>query len=267
MPNEDVVLTYKTWDGMLQEKPCEHTYQWLASECGHQKVYTCGCPYPDIVELHTDNNNDGKCDVCGFKLESIDALPDIFYGACYPSEITYQGKYYYTVQGVGVETEIGLDKVGDLLGYIIREEDVQAFMKEYPNGDYVIDPSVYDYHTNNRVAFYKVKGYEDLSLIYVNEGGGVYRLFEEITNFYKVTIVDKHNEFIDKPNREYFVAGMTITIHCYPIMDADLVMYINGKRIGIQHSVEGEDGYYIWEYSFTVPEEDIVVTFEMSGGM
>ena len=85
---------------------------------------------------------------------------------------------------------------------------------------------------------------------------------------YKVTIVENgYDKFFDKPMGEYFEAGTVITIHCYPIMDADLVMYINGKRIGIQHSVEGEDGYYIWEYSFTVPEEDIVVTFKTEGGM
>ena len=54
---------------------------------------------------------------------------------------------------------------------------------------------------------------------------------------------------------------MVITIHCYPIMDADLVMYINGVRIGIQKTVKTNDGHYIWEYSFTVPEEDIVITF------
>lgn len=265
MPNEDVVLTYKTSAGVL-EKPCEHTYQYNRDATGHWWNYTCGCETPSNFSQHFDEDTDGKCDDCGFELKSIGTTPDIFYSACYPSEITYQGKYYYTVQGAGVEDNVPSENVGDLLGYIIREEDVDAFTQEYPNVDYIIDPSIYDYSKNNRVAFYKVKGYDDLSLICVLEEG-VYQLFEEIQNVYKVTIVDKYNEFIDKPNREYFVAGMVITIHCYPIMDADLVMYINGERIGIQKSVKTNDGDYIWEYSFTVPEEDIVVTFGMSGGM
>lgn len=267
MPNEDVVLTYKTSDGMgMLEKPCEHTYQYNRDERGHWWNYTCGCETPSNFSQHFDDNADGKCDDCDFDLEDIGKKPDIFFAAAYPSEFIYQDRYYYAVQGVGVEDTVALDNVGDLLGYIIREEDVEAFTQEYPNVDYVVSAGVYEYATNSRVAFYKVKGNDDLSLICVNQGG-VYQLFEEVTNFYKVTIVDKYNEFIDKPNREYFVAGMVITIHCYPIMDADLVMYINGVRIGIQKTVKTNDGHYIWEYSFTVPEEDIVITFAMSGGM
>ena len=77
-----------------------------------------------------------------------------------------------------METKVPLENIGDLLGYIIREEDVDAFTQEYPNVDYIIDPSIYDYSTNNRVAFYKVKGYDDLSLICM-EQLGVYVLFQE----------------------------------------------------------------------------------------
>ena len=49
-------------------KLCEHTCEWVGYEGGHQKVYTCGCSYPDIVELHRDNDDDNKCDVCGWAM-------------------------------------------------------------------------------------------------------------------------------------------------------------------------------------------------------
>jgi hypothetical protein len=45
---------------------CEHSYEWVCNENGHQKVYTCGCPYSDIIELHTDNDNNHTCDICGY---------------------------------------------------------------------------------------------------------------------------------------------------------------------------------------------------------
>ena len=56
---------------------CQHTYEWVGSEGGHQKVYTCGCPSPDIVELHGDNDSDDKCDVCGWSM--AETLPEDAY--------------------------------------------------------------------------------------------------------------------------------------------------------------------------------------------
>ena len=49
---------------------CEHTYEWLCGKQTHQKVYTCGCPTPDIAELHTDADVNYICDICGTQLET-----------------------------------------------------------------------------------------------------------------------------------------------------------------------------------------------------
>jgi len=46
----------------------EHTYELISNEYSHFTQYTCGCPSPDIAELHSDGNDDGKCDVCDFRL-------------------------------------------------------------------------------------------------------------------------------------------------------------------------------------------------------
>ena len=45
---------------------CEHTYELVSNEYLHQKVITCGCPSPDIAELHTDNDDNLTCDVCEY---------------------------------------------------------------------------------------------------------------------------------------------------------------------------------------------------------
>lgn len=93
----------------------------------------------------------------------------------------------------------------------------------------------------------------------------IYNFFANIK--YILTIVDEYDGFFDKPTEEYFTAGTVITLRCYPIMDADLVMYINGERYGIQKAVRGDDGEYVWEYSFIMPAKNVTVTFQTSGGM
>ena len=61
-------------DSQSGSSSCEHTYEWIGNEGGHQKVYTCGCPSPDIAELHRDNNSDYVCDICGWAIDGI--LPE-----------------------------------------------------------------------------------------------------------------------------------------------------------------------------------------------
>lgn len=44
----------------------EHTYMWKTTETTHQMVYTCGCAYSDIAEVHLDANENGYCDRCDY---------------------------------------------------------------------------------------------------------------------------------------------------------------------------------------------------------
>ena len=69
-----VSITFSVCDNPANSS-CKHTYEWVGNEGGHQKVYTCGCEYPDIAELHRDNNSDYVCDVCGWSIDGI--LPEI----------------------------------------------------------------------------------------------------------------------------------------------------------------------------------------------
>lgn len=43
-----------------------HTYEYVAYESCHFKQYTCGCPSPEIAELHYDNDKNGMCDACEY---------------------------------------------------------------------------------------------------------------------------------------------------------------------------------------------------------
>ena len=63
---------------------CEHTYEWVGFEGGHQKVYTCGCPYLDVAELHSDNDKNAYCDICGYYVGVGQSIEPI-----YPVEKSY----------------------------------------------------------------------------------------------------------------------------------------------------------------------------------
>ena len=50
----------------------EHTFEYIAYEETHFKQYTCGCPSPEIVEMHYDNDFNGVCDACGYKTSKFE---------------------------------------------------------------------------------------------------------------------------------------------------------------------------------------------------
>ena len=56
--------------------------------------------------------------------------------------------------------------------------------------------------------------------------------------------------------------GDTVVLRTGPIMDADLDFYANGVKCKQTHA----DSDY-WEYVFTMPEEDVVITSDIIGGM
>ena len=106
-----------------------------------------------------------------------DGSNDIFYASAYPQEFEYNGRHYRKAQGDGLKTTATQEELGELLGYIIREEDAPVFAGEYPGVDYVIDNGIYDYEAGNRVAFYSVKEYPDLSFVCMKQLGE-YVLFQ-----------------------------------------------------------------------------------------
>lgn len=54
--------------------------------------------------------------------------------------------------------------------------------------------------------------------------------------------------------------GNTVQLRAYPIMDADLVLYANGVKLEQVYT-----DYDFWEYIFTMPDEDVVITCKIIG--
>lgn len=63
-----ILLCFSSCDRFFEEfnKHTEHTFEYIAYEECHFKQYTCGCPSPEIAEMHYDNDSDGVCDACGY---------------------------------------------------------------------------------------------------------------------------------------------------------------------------------------------------------
>ena len=55
--------------------------------------------------------------------------------------------------------------------------------------------------------------------------------------------------------------GDTVVLRTYPLMDADLAFYANGVKLTQTHA----DSDY-WEYVFIMPDEDVVITHEITDG-
>lgn len=86
------------------------------------------------------------------------------------------------------------------------------------------------------------------------------------TGQFKLTIIDEHDYIYDKPEQQYFTPFTEIKLHSYPIMDADLVMYVDGEFYSKQTSIETDNGY-IWEYTFTMPIDKATLEFKVEGGI
>ena len=80
---------------------------------------------------------------------------------------------------------------------------------------------------------------------------------------YSITYADKETE---KLLHDGYVPrranpGDTVVLRAGPIMDADLCFYVNGVQIENTHN----DSDY-WEYTFIMPDEDVVITHDIIGG-
>lgn len=80
---------------------------------------------------------------------------------------------------------------------------------------------------------------------------------------YSITYADKETERLLHdgyvPRRAN--PGDTVVFRAGPIMDADLYFYANGVQIENTHN----DSDY-WEYTFIMPDEDVVITHDIIGG-
>ena len=80
---------------------------------------------------------------------------------------------------------------------------------------------------------------------------------------YSITYADKeterllHDGYVPKRANP----GDTVVLRAGPIMDADLAFYANGVKLTQTYA-----DYDYWEYVFIMPDEDVVITHEITNG-
>ena len=66
---------------------------------------------------------------------------------------------------------------------------------------------------------------------------------------------------LDDYSPKWAKPGDTVVLRAHLIMDAGLILYANGVEIP---KVQEGLGYY-WEYAFTMPDEDVVISYKLFG--
>ena len=61
-----VILILITLLGCKSTSHTEHSFEYIAYAETHFKQYTCGCPSPEIAEVHYDHDENGECDACRY---------------------------------------------------------------------------------------------------------------------------------------------------------------------------------------------------------
>lgn len=111
-----------------------HSFEYIQYEECHFKQYTCGCPSPEIAEVHYDDNNDNMCDACNYNIINLnpgkisDELVQIFKTAYADSISEY-------VESIDMDQI----RIADYFGQIGNTHVVSiksSYSGKYPNGAY-----------------------------------------------------------------------------------------------------------------------------------
>ena len=130
--------------------------------------------------------------------------------------------------------------------------------------DHVADKNYTEY---KKVNFYmkdipEIAAEKEIYLIgntwYNIEKDEAYQLSDEFSQElgkakYKVSVTGDKSDLIEPINSSY-AAGSTVVIKAYPVCDAELYVFVNGKKIRCTHS---DSDYRSFE--FVMPEEDISI--------
>lgn len=150
----------------------EHTWgEYQYNESEHWRTYTCGHTAPNNNTSHIDDNDDGNCDICNYKISESH---------------THTWTWY-------------IEDIGHTKAFTCGCPSEEGTNPHFDND-------------NNNLC----------------DACGYSMLKETPTGTFKLNIIDEQNYIYDKPEKTtMFAPGTTILFHSLPIMDADLVIYVN----------------------------------------
>ena len=85
---------------------------------------------------------------------------------------------------------------------------------------------------------------------------------------YVLTVEEEHKNLLYEPLKKSYKAGEKVIVKTHIIMDASVVVKLNGESIGPQKSVKDENGRFIYnEQEFIMPPQNSVLSLTVGGGM
>ena len=82
---------------------------------------------------------------------------------------------------------------------------------------------------------------------------------------YSVTVEGGDKFLYENLSRKY-KEGEQVVVKTHMLTDVSLIVYVNGKSLGSEKAIKTGDRYTHWEYYFTMPSEDVTITFEVKDG-
>ena len=229
----------------LNEEEHEHTGEWHTSESTHYYQYTCGCSSPDIAELHSDYDENFICDICGYVMNEHEHTyaynhDNIGHGWSYTCGCMTPPNFAQHFDGDG---DGKCDE--DSCGYEYAECDHQwddGVEIEGGLGGYVMEYTC------------TLCGDKQRETITIIPPSGVSHSISYQSDRTKELLMEGFAPTEAKP-------GDSVVLRTNPIMDADLTFYANGVKLTQTYA----DSDY-WEYVFIMPDEDVVITHEITDG-
>lgn len=266
-----------------------HTYRFIAYEETHFKEYTCGCPSPEIAMMHFDNDGDNLCDDCKYLLkinltfeEAVDIIEDYYQEENVVDQIydiyKHDGKYVIVFMPDGWSfAESKEETVGGITFTYSNSHRIKVYcdnqiysLKEAYERNLITKANLTQlekiHHDPCRLGHTFVFGTlsEDQSKFhYVCEYCDAEKTKQvDSNNLFDITITGDTNTLVNViPS--IGLSGEMYQIITHKIMDADIVIYINGKNIGPYYEYDSD----YWYYSFTMPNEDITIDIQIEGGI
>ena len=249
--NTLITLRYKSEASIngryaLNEEEHEHTITYVsAGEAGHFENYTCGCSHDHGAVPHYDENGDYICDSCGY------VMPKHEHTYEYNHDDIGHG-WYYTC---GCMTPPNFAQHFDGDGDGKCDEDSCGY--EYAECDHQWDDGV---EIEGGLGGYVMEytctlcGDKKRETITIIPPSGVSHSISYQSDRTKELLMEGFAPTEAKP-------GDSVVLRTNPIMDADLTFYANGVKLTQTYA----DSDY-WEYVFIMPDEDVVITHEITDG-
>ncbi len=123
----------------------------------------------------------------------------------------------------------------------------------YLNGESLVPAAIEEGYSYSHSEFYFTMPEGDVTLLL------------STSPKFSATVEDK-SDLLFEPLKNEYMAGEKVTVKTHILYDAGINVYVNGESLGREEAIEVDGRYSHWEYYFTMPYEDVTITFGIYDG-